>query len=622
MKTRLQPRFTRVDVAAILAFAAVCVYALLTVRNGFFFADESFYITMAERFVHGDRPLVDEWHISQLFGLLLCLPYKAFVAIRGSTDGILLFMRCLFLTFNAAFYWIMYLRLRAYGWIDLVATLLFCAYIPRGIAACNYYTVSIRLLMIVCLILFSEKQKPLSLLLAGLLFACAVLAQPGFVLLYLVYSVLVWTRFLRQKKGRDFLESCAGCFRMRAWVYLTLTALVCAGVVIAWLLAKSGLRNILASVQNLFADPEHDYASLFIAVTGKGFLYRKIRDAILFYGLWCVIPALAVVILSAVYARGVFRARRETVRKILFFAACAVWIASCVPCFRISESMTRDVFFYVYPAPLFWFGFVCFLLCRQKNKRLLFFWCAGMLASLCIDLLSNITLFAGTPIALIASLVFFTDLVREFCTERSDETGAAERSHKRAKGAVLMRALTALTCLCFAAWFAFIAIVPSNTAFGEHFLYGTSLFSLPYRCEKGPCRSLRCSDVVGKYYEKQLADLDVIQSKNVKNIYICGLAPELYLYADLPYATYSAFSWRSESFLARHVRYWTLHPERRPACIYVPIDERYNDPMDEDYGIGDFDVWSRDAFDPLCTYEVEKGQGGYILYISDWTLDA
>ncbi|MBQ6419631.1 MAG: hypothetical protein IJK02_01020 [Clostridia bacterium] len=59
--------------------------------------DESFYLVVAQRFAKGDRPLVDEWHLSQLAELLPVPFYSAFRACAGGTQGFILFMRHMFL---------------------------------------------------------------------------------------------------------------------------------------------------------------------------------------------------------------------------------------------------------------------------------------------------------------------------------------------------------------------------------------------------------------------------------------------------------------------------------------------------------------------------------------------
>ena len=622
MKTRLQDRFTRVDLAALLAFVVIWIYYGIMVRYSSYFADEPSFIAIAARFVHGDRPVVDEWNLAQLSCLFLCLPYKLYVALKGSSTGIVLCLRYLFLAFNAAFYWYTYIRLRAHRWIGLVATVLFGIYVPFGFFSCNFHTVAIRLLMIVCLILFSEKQRRLSLVLAGGLLACSVLYQPGFALLYFAYCVPVWIRFFRQKKGKPFSDDLASCFHMRAWTHVTLGVLLCSVIFFTWLFIRCGFREFFAFLPNMLTDPAFD-----ISEEGnvRGFVFRKLATAAQIYSPVCWIPALAIVFLSILYARGLFRGRREGMRRILFGAACVVWILTCILPYR-SANLHRELLFTMYPVPMLWFGLVCFLLCTQKNKRYLFFWGTALLSSLCADFLSNITLSLGSPIAYIADLIFFTDLVRELRAEQSDKkirSASQLRERKKAKAlSAAVRALTKATCVCFAAWFAFTLFV-GNVFLPGPFVLGDPPFSFPVRCEDGPCRGIRYPEGYGNYYSGKLADIDAIKESGAGNLYICGAAPELYLYADLPYATYSPITLQSTlNLVKRHVQYWKLHPERRPECIYVPFDHAYNSVGTDDTETERLVSTIREVFDPLCDYTPEMGQSGFIMYVTQWTPDA
>ncbi len=619
MKTRLQDRFTRVDLAALLAFAAIWIYYGVMVRYSSYFADETSFIAIAARFVHGDRPVIDEWNLAQLSCLFLCLPYRIYVALRGSATGIVLCFRYLFLTCNAAFYWYMYSRLRAHGWIGLTASLLFGVYVPFGFFSCNFHTVAIRLLMIVCLILFFGKQQRLSSVLAGILLACSALYQPGFALLYFAYCVPVWIRFFRRRKGKPFADELASCFHVRTWLYLTLGVAVCSAVFFSWLFTRCGVRDFFAFLPNMLTDPAFD-----VSAEGnvRGFVFRKIATAAQIYTPVCWIPALVLLVLSILYARGSFGTKRDAVRKVLFGAGCILWILSCIlPCLHM-KALHMDLLFSMYPVPMLWFGLVCFLLGDRKNKRYLFFWIVALLASLCADFLSNITLSLGSPIAYVADLIFFTDLVRELRAQQPDKkvTKTAQmRARKRAKALnASVRALSKATCICFAAWFAFTLFF-GNVFLPGRFMLGDPLFSFPVRCEDGPFRGIHFPRGYGDSYSGKLADIDSILEKHPKNLYICGAAPELYLYADLPYATYSPITLQhSLDLVGRHVQYWKLHPERLPECIYIPFDDAYNTFAGNDSDPQQLSPFVRSVFDPLCSYSYERGRSGYILYVSQW----
>jgi hypothetical protein len=62
--------------------------------------DEAAYIAMPFRLWSRDRPLIDEYWISQFAAILLEPVVGAYIKGTGSTDGIILFFRHLYLVFN------------------------------------------------------------------------------------------------------------------------------------------------------------------------------------------------------------------------------------------------------------------------------------------------------------------------------------------------------------------------------------------------------------------------------------------------------------------------------------------------------------------------------------------
>jgi hypothetical protein len=137
-------------------------------------------------------------------------------------------------------------------------------------------------------------------------------------------------------------------------------------------------------------------------------------------------------------------------------------------------------------------------------------------------------------------------------------------------------------------------------------------------CETGPCKSLHCSEKYGKRYGDRIADVDALRQKQPKNLFVYGEAPEVYLYADLRFATCSPWTRTDASDLTRQLRYWALHPERLPECVYVPYEKTSRSIAEDDAFIsGELDR-IRNDFDPICKYTAEPGQAGYILYVSHW----
>jgi hypothetical protein len=64
--------------------------------------DEAAYIAMPYRLWLGDRPLIDEYWVSQ-FPAILLEPFVAtYIRLTGSTEGIILFFRHIYLVFSIA----------------------------------------------------------------------------------------------------------------------------------------------------------------------------------------------------------------------------------------------------------------------------------------------------------------------------------------------------------------------------------------------------------------------------------------------------------------------------------------------------------------------------------------
>ena len=617
-KTLRNHRISSVDIAAILAFLALWIYFIIRIRYFFCFPDEFHYPAVAERFVFGDRPLVDEWHLIQLSCIFFVVPYRLYVSVTGGTAGIILFMRVLFLAVNAVFYWFMYLKLRAYKWTALIATLMFSLFIPGGMQSCNYYTMAVRMIMIICLILFSEKQTAVSLSAAGILLACAGIYQPLLFPLYLAYSVLVWVRYILKKRGSRFCSDFDFCLNLRAWKYITASACLCIGVCMVWLIARSGLRNILTVIPNLlFTDPEHDASSFGFENLKKTF--GILGTAVNVFGYICVICGLLILVLSIAYSFGVFQKRRGQMKKILLYSSCAVWALSCVtPLFYARSPMDYTGWFHV---PLLSLGFVCYLLCEHKNKKCFVFWIVGLCVSICVNLIWTTDLSYGFSITYFADLVFFADLVREVYSDRTQPAKKRPVKLRQLKKEKRIRALvrysSIVICICSALYLIVSAVIVNTVIPGAYYFKATaSTGSL--LMEKGPARNLYYPNSYGNEYNKKLSDIDSFKQKNPKNIFVFGLSPELYLYAQQPFAGACVWTLHTAADLKQHIRYWNMHPDNLPECIYIPVDSLFNAVNDP----SEFLSWVRDSFDRLCTYSLEEGESGYILYVNGWNPDA
>lgn len=141
---KLKNKFYGFDIITSLSFLAALVFLLWKASYGIVSLDESFYSTVLYRLWQGDGMIVHEWHPGQLFSFLLLPIFSLFMAISGSTEGVFLFLRLLFVAaqFTGAVY--IYIRLRHFQPLGAVlGSLALMLYAPLQMMALSYNTLAI-----------------------------------------------------------------------------------------------------------------------------------------------------------------------------------------------------------------------------------------------------------------------------------------------------------------------------------------------------------------------------------------------------------------------------------------------------------------------------------------------
>ena len=103
-------------VVGVTAWAMTACVLLYRLPYGVSHRDEAFYSAMPYSFLLGNRPYTDELALHQNAALLLVPFYRAYVAIVGSADGIILFNRGLYFIYAAV------CSIMAYRFVKRVAT--------------------------------------------------------------------------------------------------------------------------------------------------------------------------------------------------------------------------------------------------------------------------------------------------------------------------------------------------------------------------------------------------------------------------------------------------------------------------------------------------------------------
>ena len=179
-----------------IPFLLVTVLIFWRCRFGIPDVDESFYLTVPYRLLQGDGLFTQEWHLSQMAGVLL-LPFVwLYRLLFGSMDGIFLAMRylcCIVMIITGIF---LYVRLKPFNRAGAaIASVAFTLYIPFGISALSYNSMGIITLTVAMVIVLSARKRiRLQFFIAGALFAAAVLCNPYLLLLYIGYALFVVIR--------------------------------------------------------------------------------------------------------------------------------------------------------------------------------------------------------------------------------------------------------------------------------------------------------------------------------------------------------------------------------------------------------------------------------------------
>ena len=574
-ETRFFGRFTPCDCAALAAF--VCLFACLAyiAGRGLCPVDESFYYTIVHRQMLGDRLFIDEWHVSQLSSLLQYLPFFLFTKITGSTEGVILFARYLYLAVDGILYWFLYARLRRYGAAAAAAICVFCSCAPLMILTLNYYTMSLHGTVVLCaLLLFGKDKKSVpTLMLVGLVWACMVLAEPLLAVSFVLWTAAVLLRRAERKKEKQRLAAWEPCLGGRTWLWVTLGVAAAFLAFCVYLFTRGSPADMLAAVPELFTDTEYQFG------IGQSSLIdtAKVGAVFSFFGF---IPLFGEYALAVPVLFLKKRGKLSGCRRMLFAAACLLLIAGCVTAAVIllrGGYPTVPFYCYFQYAPILPFALNCCLLRSEPDRRVFGFWLAAFVYSVLIDVSSDLMFGLGGVIGAFPMLISFRAVVKELRergAEAAPREGKGRFTRLPAAARRLLAPLAALTLAVFACWnganLYILRFVPAIET-----LYNPEKnAAVDTVLARGPLKGIRTTERHSEVYNGVLEDLDALRALTDGPLYVTERCSYYYLYAGLPYACYSTWYVEADSE-TRVLRYWELHPEKAPAAVYIPFCDAY-----------------------------------------------
>lgn len=577
----------------------------LTAKNGVSAPDESFYFSVVQRLSLGEKLIADEWNIAQLVHLLNVIPYFVYTRLSGGTEGIILFMRYLFIGTDALFYAWCCVKLRRYRAWGLAASLCFCGVILQTIFSITYFTAAPMAILAFCLILAVDprEKKPAELLFAGVLLACAVLAEPYLIAGFLLWFITVLLREALRKKNKALLPDFG--FLLDPRVFFTVAAGAAAVFVpfMAYMVFGGSFTRFTEAFPYLAAGGE-------IGKLGT-VLFKKCLDGAGYFG----IPFLLAGAL-ALFAAAALRVKRScniNARRAVFALAAAALAGSLlfagIRTLRTRELPVWTAFAEYHDFSFLLFSPVPFLLSKNKQPRLIAFWAAGAAFGLLVDASSAVILGSGGGLLRTACLLQTPALLQELFRKEAQppdkKKKAPARDKTRRAAAVLLAACAAVSLTWHGAY------VLCETVYKPMEKLFLHTGPLTETIDRGPFKGLATTPQIADVYTRTLEDLDTVtRIAGGRPAAVLDVAPYTYLYMGLPYGAYTA--WMEFYEPQRLAAYWALRPARQPAVIYLPYCEKalfspYPDAVNET---------KLKMLEPYADWELTEGRAGYILTVT------
>ena len=550
------------DLAALLLGLGLCLLLLFTAKYGVGMSDEGYYYTVAHRLTLGEHMIADEWNLAQLVHLLNLLPNILFMKLTGSTEGLILFMRYLFIAIDLIYYCYVYIKLRRWKLWGAAAAFLFCAVIQQILLTIAYFTSAPMAVLAVWLLLTADDKKKSvpKLLFTGLVMACGILAEPFLIVIFLLWFVLTLLREAKAAKQSPLLEDYAFLLNRRTFFWVTLGAVAMFIPYMTYLLVSGSFEGVGAAIPYLASGAEYNKGN--IIDLGKFVLAADL------YSLPALI-ALPCLLIAAV----IFRCKKtenDRLRRALLLGAAAVlaagYVYAGIRLLNSKEEMLWVSFTQYNNLLLLLFSPIPFLLSKKKQPALFVLWLIGALYSVLIDISSTVILASGGGLLRVACVLQLSILLPELVRE------TPEQKKKKGKTAPKPRkAFTAAMAVCGAAALAwnmgYLLCATVYKPVEKLFLHDPA--PLAYEIEKGPFKGLATNENIYTIYNETLEDLDEVKRMaQGKPVTVLDLAPFTYLYMDLPYGAYS--SWYEFDEPERLAAYWGLRPAQQPAVIYIP----------------------------------------------------
>lgn len=572
------------DVLFAVMLLAFFILHILFLNIPPFSDDESHYATVPFRLMMGDSLVKDEWHLTQFASLFSYLPVRIWTAIKGSTDGLYIFLRCVYLAIHTSVSVLIYGFFKKYGKWAILASMIFFVQPPYNILAISYQSVFVisLLLLSMCLLAIYEKKAIPLYILAGVSFGCACVCNPLFCVVYVLYLLgcVLWIKresiksfiisskssnaktkgkVLTKKQKREFnkqqaaafsdMENYTCFFTGKAVLWTTCGILIVAVIAVAFFLSTGGtFESIPKNIENLLNSTEYDIAS-------SSILSKFIKTLGYFNKANFYVPFILPIMFTAMFLD---KNRKSNSHRFGYLLTTIVW--SII--FMIAVLAFAEIYLCAISLPFYVFSIVCYLLTENKNKTMFYCMFAPCSLAAFIQYLAADTHWGAIGIVLavcnVAGVFFARDLWKEMRPEvQNDEETTANKN----KTEMWRKAIIVGFCV--------------QMLFSVAFHYSCQHLEVgAVRAEGGPYSGMYMSPKKNERYNKILNDLDYIKSisKEDEPVLVASYKNWMYVYLERPTAIYSTW-YRGTLDYEQLSQYYKGNPNQRPKYIYIESED-------------------------------------------------
>jgi len=603
--------FFGADIAALVVFAAFAVCLFISAPYGLTEVDETLHMVSQYRLFRGDRLFFDDWTLSPFSTLFIFPSVSIYYSIVGSFAGAALALRYMFVALKLAVFGILYCCLRSRGYWGLLASAVFTNAFPFGMKTLGYYFVCGCALMFTGYVLFIKKDAGRAMYrLAGFVFSCAVLAEPGMAAIWILYSALVLCRYFCRKKSLRFFENYDFVLSPAVWRSLffgVLSAVAVLFLLCAAFFMRVPLSGLAEGFRNALNDPERS--------VGAGALLKNWLDVLGIYTRIYHIGLLSVFLflLAASVAAHRFYKKAEPVlfSMLMILYAWLTLRTLTYPMEEIGFAIGETI---CHPLPLCLLALAAYGNTVQKDCRLFAFLLFGFAAMVCGDLISMTAFGAFSEVIAVPALLILRDYAGEAFSHEAEV--AAKKKNSKVCRASLRNAglLTAILAVLM------VFMPLAEVAHGVYMLrlHETERLlvqdtaPLDETIDAGVLKGLRTTVQIAEAYEKSVRDAETISTMCDNRLYVADYSPTVYLDSDVMIGAHSPFYYAQEGW-ERVSLWWKMHPDKKPDVIYIPyIKFSYMDYPDA--SAEEKLSWLREH----AEIEVTEGEIGVIVKVLEW----